>query len=233
MIVLGIDTSDSANVIGLVDDGKVLADYTFEVKTDSLKKIITNIDAVIQKVGLTPEGIEGIGVGLGPGSWTGIRIGVTVGKIIALSTNKPVYGVSTLEALAYSARGKDKLICAIVGAGTGDIVYAALYRTEDDSVKRDGDYYVGSVKGLAGVIEESVVLVGHGASLYGETIDKEMVSQNFDITVVDAIPNGAIIAEIAAKHLEYGEKNDVLGLTPLYLKESTAKTITERVSDHR
>ncbi len=60
-----------------------------------------NIDSVLNSVGLTLAGVGGIGVGLGPGSWTGIRVGVTVGKMLAFAAGKPVAGVPTLEALAY------------------------------------------------------------------------------------------------------------------------------------
>ncbi len=104
MIVLGIDTSGYANAIGIARDGRVMADFIFEARADSLQKIVSNIDFALKSAGLTLTDVQGFGVGLGPGSWTGIRVGVTVGKILAFSTNKPVSGVPTLEALAYSAR---------------------------------------------------------------------------------------------------------------------------------
>ena len=80
----------------------------FPARTDSLEQIVDNIDATFKSAGLTLKDVEGIGVGLGPGSWTGIKVGVTVGKMLAFSTGKPVAGMPTLEALAYAARTKPR-----------------------------------------------------------------------------------------------------------------------------
>ena len=106
MIILGIDTSGYTNAIGVVDGEKTLAGHSFDAKTDSLEQIVDNIDTTINNAGLALDDIQGIGVGLGPGSWTGIRVGVTVGKMLAFGLDKPVGGVSTLESLAYRARSE-------------------------------------------------------------------------------------------------------------------------------
>jgi tRNA threonylcarbamoyladenosine biosynthesis protein TsaB len=110
MIVLGIDTSGYVNAVGIADSDRVLADACFPAKTDSLEQIVDNIDVTLKKAGLALKDIQGIGVGLGPGSWTGIKVGVTVGKMLAFSADKPVAGVPTLEALAYAARDKSLLV---------------------------------------------------------------------------------------------------------------------------
>lgn len=221
MIVLGIDTSGYANAVGVVDGDRVLADFTYEAKTDSLEQIVANIDATLRSAGLAFEDVEGIGLGLGPGSWTGIRVGVTVGKILAFSTGKPVAGVPTLEALAYSARHESALICAVISVGTGDAVYAAGYR----SGTRVGEYYVGDVKGLTRLLTGPAALVGNGSQAYTRIVKQE---SGMNIKAVEATPGGAAVACLAEQRLERGEKDDVLSLTPLYLKESTAKAFVNK-----
>lgn len=225
MIVLGIDTSGYANAVGVVDGDRVLADFTYEAKTDSLEQIVDNIDSVLQQAGLTLQDVGGIGVGLGPGSWTGIRVGVTVGKMLAFSTGKPVAGAPTLEALAYAARHESSLVCAVISAGTKDAVYAALYRPDNGAVSRIGEYYVGDVKGLAGVITGPVVLIGTGAEVYARIVEQE---SGIRVKAVEAAPGGASVACLAARRLERDERDDVLSLTPLYLKESTAKAFVNK-----
>lgn len=225
MMVLGLDTSGYANAVGVVDGEKVLADLTYRAKTDSLEQIVDNIDSVLKRAGLALQDVQGIGVGLGPGSWTGIRVGVTVGKILAFSTARPVAGVPTLEALAYGARNESSLICAVIGAGTGDAVYAARYHPENRSVARVGEYYVGDVKGLTGVITGPAVLVGTGAGAYARVFEKE---SGVKVRAVEAAPDGASVACLAARRLSLGEQDDVLSLTPLYLKESTAKAFVNK-----
>ena len=228
MIVLGIDTSGYANAVGVADGPDnigVLADFTFEAKTDSLERIVANIDATLKSAGLTLEDVQGIGVGLGPGSWTGIRVGVTVGKILAFSTGKPVAGVATLEALAYGVRSQAPLVCAVIGVGTGDTVYAACYRPERGTVSRIGDYYVGDVKGITALLTGPAVLVGDKAEEYTRILRLESAKK---VSALEIKPSGAAVACLAAQRLEHGEKDDALSLVPLYLKESTAKAFVNK-----
>lgn len=218
MIVLGLDTSAYANAVGLADGDRILADAIFPAVSDSLEQIVDNIDSVLNSAGLTLSGVGGIGVGLGPGSWTGIRVGVTVGKMLAFSAGKPVAGVPTLEALAYGVFSEGMPVCSVIGAGTGDAVYAACYRLTSGNLSRTGDYYTGDVTGLTGLLTKSTVLVGTRAWKY-----LVQISGVKDVAVIEAAPSGANVARLAARRLEKGDRDDVLSLTPLYLKESTAK----------
>ena len=228
MLVLGIDTSGYANAIGLADGERVLADFAFETRNESLAKIMLNIDSVLKDAGLGLEDIEGFGVGLGPGSWTGIRIGVTVGKMLAYSSGKPAKGISSLEVLAYQACDCHSLICSIVDAGAGGTVYAAFYRSGDNAIHQVGDYYVGDLPGLAEMIAEPVVLVAADAPKY-QSIIRQLLEADI-ISARESMPGGAAVALMAAAHLQNGEPDDTLALAPLYLKESTAKAFVNKYS---
>ena len=228
MIVLGIDTSGYANAVGVADGERILADSIFPARTDSLEKIISNIDSVLKEANLCLEDVQGFGVGLGPGSWTGIKVGVTVAKILAYSAGKPVCGVPTLEVLAYGARNNPGQICPIIYAGTKDTVYAAFYRTENGVVSRVADYYVGDLQGLSKMVRESTVVVASEAQSYCRLIGQAIGSADIDIQAVEGVPGGAMVALLAAARLERGESDDVLSLEPLYLKESTARAFLGR-----
>ena len=228
MKILGIDTSGYANAVGVVDDSRVLADFSIDARNDSLEKIVAHIDTALASANLTLEDIEGIGVGVGPGSWTGIRVGVTVGKILAYSAGKSLAGVPTLEVLAYAARNKKSTICAIINAGTKGTIYAAFYRFHNNNISRVGEYYVGDIPGLAELITGPVVLVSKEANYYGELIMQAIGSGNIPVEIMEDSPGGAAVALLAAARLEQGESDDVLSLTPLYLKESTAKAFVSK-----
>ena len=232
MKVLGIDTSGYANAIGITEDGQILADFTFEARTDSLEKIVSNIDFTLKSANLTLADVQGLGVGLGPGSWTGIRVGVTVGKILAYSTKKPVCGVPTLEALAYNAKNAPAQICPIINAGTKDTVYAAFFRTKNDTINRISEYYVGNIQGLSEMVKEPTIIVGSEAKSYSMLINQALGSASISIDAIEDVPKGAVVALIAARRLERGESDNVLSLTPLYLKESTAKAFLDRYASN-
>jgi tRNA threonylcarbamoyladenosine biosynthesis protein TsaB len=225
MIVLGIDTSGYVNAVGVVDSDRVLADASFPARTDSLEQIVANIDDVLKSIGLTLDKVQGIGVGLGPGSWTGIRVGGTVGKMLAFSSGKPVIGIPTLEALANAAHGQLHPVYAVISVGVGDNVYAARYDVKDDIIIRDGDYFIGDIKGLAALITEPAVVVGTGAVSYAEKVTAET---GIEVKSIEASPGGAAIALLAGRRLARGESDDTLALTPLYLKESTAKVFVNK-----
>jgi tRNA threonylcarbamoyladenosine biosynthesis protein TsaB len=228
MIILGIDTSGYVNAVGISDGVNVLADSSFQAKTDSLEQIVDNIDSTLKKAGLTLKEVEGIGVGLGPGSWTGIKVGVTVGKMLAFSASKRVAGIPTLEALAYAARGKSALVGAVISAGIRDAIYTAFYRFENKLLIREGDYFVGDVKDLAPLIKEPVILVGSEVNRYYELLIKEDSSLKTKIKTLETLPSGVAVACLAANRLEQGKSDNPLSLTPLYLKESTAKAFVNK-----
>jgi tRNA threonylcarbamoyladenosine biosynthesis protein TsaB len=228
MIVLGIDTSGYANAVGMVNGEEILAERFFSARTDSLEQIVANIDGTLQGAGLTLRDIGGIGVGLGPGSWTGIRVGVTVGKMLAFSLEKSVCGVATLETLAYRARNEKNRICAVIGAGTGANVYAAFYATTDNSVTKTGDYFYGNIRELVKAITEPTVMVGSGIELSSRIIGENEGVLPAGCGFIEAAPSGAVVALLASRRMEKGESDDALSLTPLYLKESTARAFVNK-----
>ena len=225
MLVLGLDTSGYVNAVGIADGEKVLADKSFSALTDTLEQIVANIDDVIKSTGLTLADIKGIGVGLGPGSWTGIRVGVTVGKMLAFSAGKPVAGVSTLALLAHAARTMSPVVYAVVGVGAGGAVYAARFRVTEASVTQEGDYYTGDVKGLASLVTETGALSATGAASYAAQLKEET---GMSLLPFEATPSGAAAAVLAARRLAVRKSDDPLALIPLYLKESTAKAFVNK-----
>jgi tRNA threonylcarbamoyladenosine biosynthesis protein TsaB len=225
MIVLGIDTSGYANALGIADDDRVLAEVNNSVGSNSIQGITADIDNALQTANISIKDIDGIGVGLGPGSWTGIRIGVTVGKMLAFSMGVPVAGVPTLEALAYGVYNMSLPVWAIIDVGTGDNIYAAQYRADNENLAQIGEYYVGDIKGLAALVKQPVIIAGANALPCAKMITEET---GIEIKALELKPSGAIIACLAARRLECGDNDDVLSLTPLYLKESTAKAFVNK-----
>lgn len=227
MRILGIDTSSRINAIGLIDGDQILADFTWEAMDNSLQKIILNMDSVLKGQGFTLADVEGFAVGIGPGSWTGVRVGVTVGKVLAYASNKPVCGVSSLDALAYQAKDIPSLLCPLVDAGREN-VYAAFYRAQVGNTVKEGEYYVGHIRGLLDMIEEPALFLGNAARLYRQIIAEKLGSLAGFEGEREDVQRGSVVASLALLRLGSGKGDDALSLAPLYLKESAAQALLAR-----
>ena len=151
MKVLGVDTATSGGGIGIIDDEKVLADYTFEAGDTPSATLILAIQAVLDQAGLDLAALDAIAVSLGPGSFTGVRVGLSAVKGLSLAGGMPVLGISTLDALASQLPRPrtPNLICPLIDARKGE-VYAALYKqSAGGGLERVSPYQVLSPHGPA------------------------------------------------------------------------------------
>jgi len=223
MRVLAIDTSGRFNAVCLMAGDLVVTDLVWEAEGNSLRDIILNIDAALRTGGVSLAELDGLAVGIGPGSWTGVRVGLTVGKMLAFSTARPLCGVSSLDALAYLGKDSRDLLCPLVEAGRGN-VYAAFYRARDGSVSRLSEYYAGNIDGLLKMVDEPVVFMGDAVEQHRRRISEELGSL---AGCDDSGDNGTgrAIASVASLRFERGESDDALSLSPLYLKEPLAQAL--------
>ena len=224
MRILGLDTSSHVNTVGVISDDHVLADFAWEAKDSSLQRIVPAIDFALDSARLHLGDIEGFAVGIGPGSWTGVRVGLTVGKILAYAGNKPLCGVSSLDTLAHYGRNAPGQVCPIVDAGRG-MVYAALYRARQGEITRESDCYSGDVGGLLDMIQEPTRFLGEAAHFHREAISQKLGSMAILNSRAEDVQRGSIVAALAARRLKGSESDEVLSLTPLYLREPAAQAL--------
>ena len=223
MRILSLDTSGRFDAVGLIDGHGVLADFVSEERGNSLEDIILNVDRVVTNSGLTLADVDGLAVGIGPGFWTGVRVGITVGKILAYVTNKPLWGISSLDALAYQARDASILLCPLVEAGRGN-VYGGFYRSDGRTLAKEGEYSAGSIKGLLEKIKEPVLFLGEAIELHRQTISEELGSLACFRDSGEGC-RGSAIALLALSRFERDESDDAISLVPLYLKEPLAQAL--------
>ena len=224
MRILGLDTSSHVNTVGVISDDHVLADFAWEAKDSSLQRIVSAIDFVLDSARLRLENIDGFAVGIGPGSWTGVRVGLTVGKIFAHASNKPLCGISSLDTLAHYGRNAPGQVCPIVDAGRG-MIYAALYRARQGEITKESDYYSGDIGGLLEMIQEPTRFLGEAAHFHHEAISQKLGSVAILHSRAEDVQRGSIVAVLGAKRLSNYESDEVLSLTPLYLREPAAQAL--------
>lgn len=214
MICLAIETTTDISGIALADGEKVLAEHEFAHEMNLSRRLMPNIEALLAGCGFETRDLQGVGVSLGPGSFTGIRIGVTTAKTLAQALEIPIVGEVSLDLLAREFG--DSLVCPLVKVHRGEVYYA-FYRKE-----RITDYAASPIDELIAKSSEfkgEIVFCGDALAIHAETLVKELGER----AVVSEIthPNAAILAQIAARKIENGGGEDPLELKPFYLRRPT------------
>jgi tRNA threonylcarbamoyladenosine biosynthesis protein TsaB len=224
MRILGVDTSTSCGGLGIIDDDEVVAEYAFCREETLSARLIPAIQALLEQARLTLDEIDGIAISLGPGSFTGLRVGLSAVKGLALTAERPVVGIPTLDALAYNLPFTPSLICPIVDARKGE-VYAALYKQGGGgSVERLTPYQVLSPSTLMERIPpQETVFLGDGVEVYGEFIKGHLGERAVFAPLNLRFLRGTTVADLGLKRIMRGERDDVSSLVPIYVRQSDAE----------
>lgn len=227
MRILGIDTSTPIGSVALIDDDNIVAEHTLNIVQAHSSRLMPAIDTVLKWGEITPQDLDGCAVGIGPGSFTGVRIGVATVKSLCYAVDKPIVGVSTLEAIAYNLRWTEGLICPILDARRNEI-YGAIFHggTEWQRISDDLCLPIDAFLDILDrhtIPDSTIVFVGDGLTAYGNAIQ-----ERFDKTAsqgqykrADAIfnvPRGAAIAKLGANRLKQGDTDSYWTLVPNYVR---------------
>ncbi len=178
MLVLGIDTSavTASCAVTNTESGKIIAQFTINAGHTHSQTLMPMLEAMLKTAGLNYSDIDLMSVSASPGSFTGLRIGVSTVKGIAFALNKPCAAVSALEALAYNLKGRSCIVCSAMDARRNQI-YNALFRVGGKVERLCADRAV-SVSEVVSEIEKSaeeypVVIVGDGAEIVYKNVDNK------------------------------------------------------------
>jgi tRNA threonylcarbamoyladenosine biosynthesis protein TsaB len=224
MRILGVDTSTSCGSLGVIDDDEVVAEYALLRDETHSTRLVPAIQALLKEARLDLDEIDGMAVSLGPGSFTGLRVGLSAVKGLALAAERPVVGVPTLDALASNLPFTPYVICPLLDARKGE-VYTALYKDgEGGEVKQLTPYQVLSPLDLLEKIPlQETIFLGDGVEVYRELIEKRL-----GVKALFAPPHlrflrGSTVAEIGLQRFKKGEKDDTSSLVPIYVRPSDAE----------
>jgi len=223
MRILGIDTSTRCGSVGLIDGDEVLCEYLLNVPVTHSERLLSSIEYVLKGSGCSVKDLDGWAISLGPGSFTGLRIGVSTIKGLAFATQKPVAGVPTLDALASQISSTPYLICPILDARKGE-VYASFYCYEEGEVlKRISDYQAFSPEILAKKIEKKTIFIGSGAMTYGDNLRNALLSLAIFPPSPFHLLRGATVALMGLDLLRRKEYLNLSTFTPIYVRLSEAE----------
>ena len=222
MLVMGIETSTIQGGVALLSERGLLSEYLLNVKATHTERLLPSIDRILRDGGITLSQVEGIAVATGPGSFTGLRIGLSTAKGLAASTGRPLVGVSTLEAMAWTLPFCAYLVCPILDARKGEI-YCSLFRHEGDRLIRVMDEAALSPDVLISRIREQTVFIGDGLAVYGDLLKDRLNALALFPPLSQRGGRPAAVAELGLRRLLNGERDEISGLAPRYLRPSEAE----------
>lgn len=223
MRILGIDTSTSCGAVGLIDDERVISEYLLDIPVTHSERLLGAIELVLRDARCAIEDLDGWAISLGPGSFTGLRIGVSTVKGLAFATQKPVAGISTLDVLASQISPTPFLICPILDARKGQ-VYTAFHRYDERIVlRRLSDYQAVTPEDLTKKVEEKTIFIGDGVKTYGDFLRDSLPSLAIFPPASLNVPHGSVVAKLGLELLRKGEVLDLSAFTPIYVRPSEAE----------
>ncbi len=221
MRILAVDTSSTVASCAIVDGEKLLCEEILNNKLTHSETLMPMIESVLKKSELTVADIDRFVAVTGPGSFTGLRIGVSAVKALAHAAGKACVGVSTLEAMAYNLPFADSLICPIMDARRGE-VYNAVYRQEGGVLKEVRPMRALSIDELLEdikAIDEKAVFLGDGLPVFkdkiAEILGDKAIFAPANVNAQRA--SSAAVSGINKEELHYSR------LSPVYLRKSQAE----------
>ncbi|GFE59338.1 tRNA (adenosine(37)-N6)-threonylcarbamoyltransferase complex dimerization subunit type 1 TsaB [Geobacter sp. AOG1] len=221
MKLLTIDTSTNTCSVALSCDGRLVGEYLLEMQRTLSERLLAGVELLLTGAGLTVQDMDGFGVALGPGSFTGLRIGIATVKGLALATGKPVAGFSSLAMLAMNLPWADALVCPMFDARKKE-VYTGLYRCRELPEPVIPDCVL-SPEAFLEQLDGPVIFVGDGAVRYRESIESRLgVRARFAPASVTQ-PRAAAGALLAEAEFSRGASVTAAALAPLYIRPSEAE----------
>lgn len=222
MRILGIDTSNLVMSLAVVEKDKLIGEYTTNLRKNHSIRLMPAISMLLDELDIAPQELEGIAVAHGPGSYTGVRIGVTTAKTMAWSLGIPLVGISSLEAVASHGASFEGRVSPLFDARRGQ-VYTSLFekgeRIAEDQIQ------------MMDVWEETllrqqipVLFLGDDVSLHRETIESKLGGLAQFGPAEWNVPRAAYAAREGSRKLEAGETSIVHEFTPQYLQLAEAES---------
>ena len=227
---MGIDTSAKFCNLSLIEDEDIIVEHAIN---DSRKKhssiLVPTIKDLLKTIDLKIEKINGIAVSIGPGSFTGLRIGLCVAKGLCYTRSLPLLGIPTLDAMAFPLKEIPYLICPVLESKK-DEIYDVVFRG-GESLQRIMDYKCEDIQSLLArlsPLKEKKIFLGDGIKKYRDII-KEKIGK--DALFIDSqlnLPVATSIAFLGLNKIKKGEEDDISTLSPFYLRKSEAEIIWEK-----
>lgn len=221
--VLGIDTTGAAGSVALVDNERVLGSLYVRVLPARARPVLRTIDLILGWLDLELKDLAGLAVNIGPGAFTGLRVGLALAQGLALASGKPLFGCSAFDALVTLAPEWEGAICPVLEARKGE-VYAAFYQQQDQVLRQTSPGMVLKPEDLCALVSERTLFIGSGVEAHAEeftaVLGKRAVCRQ---TGVEEAGMAICLARFGYRRLRAGVTGAPAELEPLYIRPADAR----------
>ena len=214
--MLAIDTATRYAGLALYDGDRILAEASWLSSYNHSVELMPALVRMLDQQALSAPDLAAVAVAIGPGSFTGLRIGLSVAKGLAQALKIPILGVSTLDIVAFQHSEQRRPIWAVIQAGR-ERLCAALYRRRRGRLARDGDLHLTTLDELAGLLSGRCLVCGE---LGREEMARLVAAADADVIAARpslSMRRPACLAELAWERFERGESDELASLSPIYL----------------
>ena len=222
MRILGIDSSTPGCSVALLNDDTVVAEQIAEPRPSHSKYLLQMVDQVLKDGKIRLDDVDGFTVTIGPGSFTGLRIGVSLLKGFVLATEKPFIGINSLEALAHTIDSPDHPICTTLDARKSE-VYAMVFESRKDGLHPLLKETVLSPEALCEKIERPTLFIGSGTERYHQLFKESLGSRFIQPGTQPRFSSAAGAALLASRQFNHQKHFDLDQLKINYIRKSEAE----------
>jgi tRNA threonylcarbamoyladenosine biosynthesis protein TsaB len=226
MKLLAVESATLSGGVALQDGDRLLGEITLNIAITHSERLMSAVDRLLDDCGLAPADLDGLAVSVGPGSFTGLRVGLATVKALAMALDLPVAAVPTLDALAARLPFADAPVCPILDARKKE-VYLSLYRWRESGMAREWDYLALPPELAAARLEAPVILLGDGIEACRPWLERLGAGVRV-APAAQRLPSAAVVAGLGRAALAAGAGVDAEALAPLYLRPSEAELKARR-----
>ncbi|MDQ6735282.1 MAG: tRNA (adenosine(37)-N6)-threonylcarbamoyltransferase complex dimerization subunit type 1 TsaB [Nitrospirota bacterium] len=229
MNVLAVETATGRQSVALMDGSRVLAQRDRDAAGHHAKYLVPTIDEVFKTAGCELSDVQALAVSIGPGSFTGLRVGLATMMGFRMVTGLPLAAVPTLEAMAWNLRGSTQTICPVLKSRTGE-VYWALYRWQDTGLIRIGEEQVGPLDKFARAMTPPTIIYGEGWQANREELRRLFTSLQIPIQEGATEVMAASAVSVGLAGMEKIRNKDIAGygISPRYVQRAEAEIMMDR-----
>jgi len=216
-MLAAIDTATEIASLALAKDGQILAEMTWRTRQNHTVQLLPSLENLFKLTGTAPGDLTAVIVGLGPGSFNGLRVSVSAAKGLAFSLNIPIVGINSLEVSAYPYAATGLTVCPVINAGRSEVA-AALYQSVKGQWQRIAPDQIITLEQLCAQITRPTIFCGDFVPQIAPQLKEKLGEKAIIVSSLTDLRRAAYLAELGLKRLQAGDTDNISTMQPVYIR---------------